>query len=144
MRFLCVSRTFPHTHLVWIFFPTWVLTFHLKVVSAECALDNQTHACCATCAMDALFSTTDHVTTVLSFCLEDGCQSKLLVVRSWAMVLHLLCLTNEKQSEVTLFLHFPLSFVHLFRLFHFDGDFQLQRIDLFVLLQADVLLCFLT
>ena len=73
VRFLHVSQTFLHTHLVWIFFPIWLWTSRLTVVSVEHTLDNQMHACRATCVMETLFSTTGHATTVLSFCLEDDC-----------------------------------------------------------------------
>ena len=79
----------------------------------------------------------DCVETVLSFCQEDVCESKLIVARSW--VLHPLHQTNLRQNAATLLLRFPLSFACLFQLFCVDGDFQLPRIGFFALLQVGVL-----
>ena len=104
-HFQHVSLTFQHACLVWmIFSPISVLTFRPTGVFVEHALGNQRHAhSCAICAVDALFWAKGDEVTIQSFGLERICESKLLVAHSWATVPHLLRLTSERQSAVTLF-----------------------------------------
>ena len=132
-HFRRVSLTFQHAHLDLIFSPISALTFHLTDAFAERTLDNQTRAHRATCAVDTWFWTKGHGKMVLSFHLERGCESKLPVAHPWATVMNLKRLTSERQSAVTLFLHFPLWFECLVLPFHFGDGFQLRRICMFVL-----------
>ena len=128
-----VSLTFQHACLGLIFSPILASTFHLTGAFAERTLGNRTHACCATCVMNTWFWTKGHGKTVLSFCLERNCESKLLVARSLSMEMSLKHLASERRSAVTLFSHFPSQFGCLVLLFHFDDGFQLRRICMFVL-----------
>ena len=139
-----VSLTFQHTCLGLTFSPISALTSHPTGVFVERTLGNQTHVHRATCVMDAWFWTKDHGKTVLSFCLEGNHESKLLVARSWSMMMNLKRLASERRSVAAFFLHFPLQFKCLVPLFNFDDGLRLQRICMFVLDQAGSLAGFWT
>ena len=106
-------------------------------------LGDQVHAHCAAQAVETWSQTRGRTETVLPSWWGDGRESELTVVRSLAKALRLLCQTSVRQSAVTLLLHFPLSLAHLLQLFCSDDDFQLPRVGLLALLQADVLSSFL-
>ena len=139
-----VSLTFQHACLDLIFSPISALTFHPMDAFAEHTLGNQTRVHCVTCVVDAWFWTRGHGKTVLSFCLECDCESKLLVVRSLSTEMNLKRLASEKRSAATLFSHFPLWFKCLVLLFHFDDGFRLRRICMFVLDRVGSLASFWT
>ena len=131
-----VSLTLPHSHLDWIFSPIWVLTFHPTDAFEEHRQDIQMHVHHATCMVDTWFWTRGRGKMTQSFCLACGCESKLPVAHPWATEMNLKRLANERGSAAALFLRSPSWFACPFWLFHFGDDFQLQRIDMFVLVQA--------